>query len=231
MILAYTVQKEGDVMVEKLNGIPEAYAEVEGSAQFPEIHGIVYFFEVYGGTIVMAEIYGLPDEEKQDIGKFFAFHIHEGASCGGNGREAFGGTGMHFNPERTPHPEHAGDLPPLMSTHGAAWSAFYTGRFYPEDVVGKTVVIHSRPDDFKSQPSGDSGDKIACGEIREWQMEQGGMEPEVMEPHRPERRMQEPGMMMPEMMEPRTMNPGTVNPRTMQPDTTEPQPIQPRNLW
>ena len=47
--------------------------------------------------------------------------------------------------------------------------AVYTDRFYPEDVIGKTVVIHEKPDDFRTQPSGDSGEKIACGKIMEWQ--------------------------------------------------------------
>ena len=161
--------KEGDVMIENQNRMPEAFAQIAGSAEYPEIHGVVYFFDVYGGTVVMAEVYGLPDEEKQDIGKFFAFHIHEGGSCGGSGQEAFPNTGSHFNPEQTTHPGHVGDLPPLLSTHGGAWSAVYTGRFYPEEVIGKTVVIHSQPDDFKTQPAGDSGQKIACGEIKEWQ--------------------------------------------------------------
>ena len=44
----------------------------------------------------------------------------------------------------------------------------YTGRFMPEDVIGKTVVLHGMPDDFHTQPSGDSGMKIACGEIVPW---------------------------------------------------------------
>lgn len=157
-------------MVERLNGVPEAFAEVKGSDKYPEIHGMVYFFDVFGGTIVVAEIYGLPDEQEQDIGKFFAFHIHEGKDCGGNGSEAFSDSGGHFNPEHKEHPEHAGDLPPLLSTHGAAWSAVYTGRFHPEDVIGRTVIIHSQPDDFRSQPSGDSGEKIACGEIKEYML-------------------------------------------------------------
>ena len=41
----------------------------------------------------------------------------------------------------------------------------YTTRFFPEEVVGKTVVIHDMPDDFRTQPSGNSGEKIACGQI------------------------------------------------------------------
>ena len=39
--------------------------------------------------------------------------------------------------------------------------------FYPEDVIGKTVIIHALSDDFKTQPSGDAGEMIACGEIME----------------------------------------------------------------
>ena len=45
--------------------------------------------------------------------------------------------------------------------------AVYSGRFHPEDVIGRTLVIHLYPDDFQTQPSGDSGMKIACGVIRE----------------------------------------------------------------
>lgn len=56
-------------------------------------------------------------------------------------------------------------MPVLMGNHGMAWSEFYTDRFYPEDVVGKTVIIHDMADDFRSQPSGDAGEKIACGVI------------------------------------------------------------------
>lgn len=69
------------------------------------------------------------------------------------------------------HPRHAGDLPPVLSNDGTAWMEIYTGRFYPMDVVGRTIVLHEMPDDFKTQPSGDSGMKIACGEIKAWEQE------------------------------------------------------------
>lgn len=42
----------------------------------------------------------------------------------------------------------------------------FTGRFFVEDIIGRTVVIHSGPDDFYTQPSGNPGNKIACGVIR-----------------------------------------------------------------
>jgi len=61
---------------------------------------------------------------------------------------------------------HEGDLPPLMSYSGKAYMAVITDRFMINDIVGKTLVIHSDRDDFTTQPSGNAGTKIACGEIR-----------------------------------------------------------------
>jgi len=43
---------------------------------------------------------------------------------------------------------------------------FLTDRFTISEIIGKTIVIHISPDDFKSQPAGDAGKKIACGEIK-----------------------------------------------------------------
>lgn len=155
-------------MLEILNGVPEAFADVKGSEQFPDVHGMVYFFGVHGGTIVMAEIYGLPDAEQQYLGKFFGFHIDEGSECAGNMIDPFADTGADYNPDFEDHPQHAGDLPVLLSSHGSAWLAVYTGRFFPDDVIGRTVIIYDQPDDYRSQPFGDAGEKIACGEIQEW---------------------------------------------------------------
>lgn len=166
-------------MIEKLNGAPEAYADIRGTEDYPEIHGRVTFYDVFGGTVVMAEIYGLPDESNEEAGLFFGFHIHEGGSCTGDDSDPLKNTGGHYNPEGMEHPEHAGDLPPLLSTRGAAWLAVYTGRIHPEDVIGKTVVIHLQPDDLHSQPSGDSGEKIACGVIKEWTVRQESEEEEA----------------------------------------------------
>lgn len=145
--------------------MPDAYAQIRGSIEEANIHGTVYFYAMHGGTLVVADIYGLPETKDKDNGDFYGFHIHEGESCTGDGIDPFKNTGGHFNPEHTEHPKHAGDLPPLLANKGVAWSAVYTERFYPEEVIGRTVVIHAMADDFKTQPSGDSGMKMACGEI------------------------------------------------------------------
>ena len=72
---------------------------------------------------------------------------------------------MHYNPNGAEHPCHAGDLPPLFSAAGKAFMVFLTNRLSVNEVIGKTVVIHSNADDFTTQPSGNSGSKIACGII------------------------------------------------------------------
>ena len=70
------------------------------------------------------------------------------------------------NPNNCAHPFHAGDLPPVFESGGQSFMAVWTGRFNVNDVIGRTVILHSHMDDFSTQPAGNSGEKIACGEIR-----------------------------------------------------------------
>ena len=155
-----------EAMQKVITTASEAYAFVYGGKKYPHIKGFVYFFPLWGGTVVLADVAGLPTSEAACREKIFAFHIHEGSSCEENAEGDFPLTGSHLNPKDCPHPEHAGDLPPLFENDGYALSMFYTNRFVPEEIIGRTVVIHENPDDFKTQPSGDSGSKIACGEIK-----------------------------------------------------------------
>ncbi|MGI6007395.1 MAG: superoxide dismutase family protein [Ruminococcus sp.] len=143
----------------------QAQATIRGSQAFPDLTGVVYFYPLWNGTFIIAEIENLPSASQICEGKIFGFHIHDGGQCQDNADGPFGTTGRHFNPDGCLHPSHAGDLPPLFADEGYALSMFYTGRFYPEEAIGKTVVIHDMPDDFTSQPSGNSGTKIGCGEI------------------------------------------------------------------
>lgn len=141
------------------NRRPYAVAELHGGPQAPELGGTVQFFRCNGSTVVVADVYGLPDSQTG----YFGLHIHEGERCTG---EDFRDTLDHYNPDNVPHPGHAGDLPPLLGENGRAYLAVRTGRFRGRDVIGKTVVIHGLPDDFTSQPGGNAGTKIGCGEIR-----------------------------------------------------------------
>lgn len=139
-------------------GRPEVMANISGGDSAPGLFGSVKFYSIGNGCLVVVDIYGLPDS---DTG-IFGLHVHEGMSCTG---EAYADSGSHFNPTNGLHPNHAGDLPPLISCHGNAFMAVRTDRFTPWDVLDKTVIIHSGPDDFSTQPAGNAGEKIACGVI------------------------------------------------------------------
>lgn len=138
---------------------PDAVAQIAGGVEAPQLTGCVKFYQKNGSVLIVAEIVGLPT--KSETG-FFGFHIHQGRNCSGDG---FAGTEGHYNSTLQAHPEHAGDLPPLLQCHGNAYLSFKTDRFSVKDIIGRTVVIHSDPDDFHSQPAGNAGRKIACGVI------------------------------------------------------------------
>ena len=138
---------------------PDAVAQIQGGMEAPQLSGCVHFYQQNRCVLIVAEIFGLPRESETG---FFGFHIHQGGSCSGTD---FSETGSHYNPVDQVHPKHAGDLPPLICCRGNAYLAVKTDRFTVPDIIGKTVVIHSDPDDFHTQPVGNAGRKIACGVI------------------------------------------------------------------
>jgi Cu-Zn family superoxide dismutase len=120
------------------------------------------------GVRIRGSLQGLkPDSE-------FGFHIHENGDCSAPDASSAGG---HFNPTNAQHgnpsgdAHHAGDM--LNATSNADGVAevdamaegvtLRTGQ--ANDVFGKAVVLHEKPDDYATQPSGDSGARIACGVI------------------------------------------------------------------
>ena len=101
------------------------------------------------------------------------FHIHEKGDCSsGDGMS----TGGHFNPRGKPHAvhttpdRHTGDLPMLVAdASGNAMlvieldvMAIGSGE---SDIVGRGLIVHKDPDDFATQPTGNSGARVACGVI------------------------------------------------------------------
>ena len=138
---------------------PKAIDRIYGGKDYPQLSGTVRFFRGIDGVIVEVEVKGLPEPESG----FFGFHFHAGRSCTGEG---FAATGSHYNPGEDIHPQHAGDLPPLLANDGIAYKKVLSNRFAIEEIVGRTVIIHDAADDFRTQPSGNAGMKIACGVIQ-----------------------------------------------------------------
>jgi Cu-Zn family superoxide dismutase len=132
------------------------------------VRGAVTFIEAGSKVRVIAAVSGLnPNGE-------YGFHIHEAGDCSsGDGMSAKG----HFNPQGKPHAHagtaerHAGDLPSLKSdANGNATLNLeldiITVSPGPNSVVGRGLIVHVQPDDFKTQPTGNAGARSACAVIQ-----------------------------------------------------------------
>ena len=107
-------------------------------------------------------------------GQEHGFHVHEVGDCGsGDGMSAKG----HFNPYGKPHAHpstaerHAGDMPALKAdANGRAELTVeldvITVAAGPASVVGRGLIVHAQPDDYRTQPTGNAGARLACAVIR-----------------------------------------------------------------
>ena len=104
-------------------------------------------------------------------GKEHGFHVHEFGKCELPDFESAGG---HFNPTKAQHGEHLGDMPNARADENghATINAIVKGPNLvdkdgaPSAIIGKALIVHAMPDDYKTQPSGGSGARVACGVIR-----------------------------------------------------------------
>lgn len=146
-------------------GGPTATATLEPT-QGNTASGTVLFKQQDGHVMVHATLSGLAP------GQEHGFHVHEKGDCSsGDGLSA----GGHFNPTAQPHgpqatPHHAGDMPSLKAdAQGKADATFHlTGVTLGDDatsLIGRGVIVHAAPDDYKTQPTGNSGARLACGVI------------------------------------------------------------------
>lgn len=147
-----------------------AVANITGGPLAPSIRGTVTFTEVPGGTVVSVEMNGLPPYKPASQGKPqvgpHGFHIHESGNCILDKQtEPFMATGGHWNPTNQSHGNHAGDFPVLFSNDGYARMTFFTNKFTVKQLIGKAIIVHEGPDDYKKQPAGGAGRRLACGVI------------------------------------------------------------------
>ena len=122
----------------------------------------------YDKVEVAASISGLQPNQEH------GFHIHEKGDCSsGDGMSA----GGHFNPLGKPHAHpstsdrHAGDMQALKADDygNASYSATFdviTVTEGPTGIIGRGVIVHAQADDYKTQPTGNAGARLACGVIQ-----------------------------------------------------------------
>ena len=144
---------------------PRATAQLQptkGSKAFGEAT-----FEQIGDKVrILVNVQGLKPAQEH------GFHIHEVGDCSsGDGMSTKG----HFNPFGKPHAHpgsgHAGDLPALRAEKNghAKLDVMLEGitvKPGPASIVGRGLIVHADPDDYKTQPTGNAGARIACGVIR-----------------------------------------------------------------
>jgi superoxide dismutase, Cu-Zn family len=128
--------------------------------------GEIRVTETPHGLLLQGTLTGVPPGEH-------AIHVHETGKC----EPPFKTAGGHFNPGKKDHGAllpsgaHAGDLPNVFA---AADGTLKFELLTPDltlapgpnsvfDADGSSIVLHAKADDYRSQPAGDSGDRIACG--------------------------------------------------------------------
>lgn len=132
--------------------------------------GDVDLMQMPNGVLLKLSVKGLTPGEH-------AFHIHAVGKC----EAPFESAGPHFNPGNHKHglmtgPGHAGDMPNLHVLQSGELtveilnSAVTLEKGKPNSLFdgdGSSIVIHAGPDDYKSDPAGNSGDRITCGVIQQ----------------------------------------------------------------
>jgi Cu-Zn family superoxide dismutase len=131
-------------------------------------YGEVTFEQAGGKVRVLANVAGLKPNQEH------GFHVHDAGDCSsGDGMSTKG----HFNPHGKPHghfggaERHAGDLPALKADKAGrarldAELDIITVAAGPASVIGRGLIVHADPDDYKTQPTGNAGARISCGVIR-----------------------------------------------------------------
>lgn len=161
--------------------VPVAFAALAGCAAKPEpptavamlnptsgqqANGMVRLAQEGDRVVVRARVSGLAPNSEH------GFHVHEKGDCSAPDASS---AGEHLNPQGKPHgppmgEHHTGDLPSLKAdASGVATTNFEVkGTLLgagATDLIGKALVVHADPDDYMTQPSGNSGKRIACGVI------------------------------------------------------------------
>ncbi|MGE5425179.1 MAG: superoxide dismutase family protein [Syntrophothermus sp.] len=134
--------------------------------QNSRVSGTVTFTETASGIMIVADLTGLPKGSH-------GFHIHEKGDCTAPDGSSAGG---HFNPSQHQHGNrdsemrHTGDMGNIEADSSGKAHLEYLDKMMTFDgensIIGRSVIVHEKADDYKTQPTGNSGARIGCGIIR-----------------------------------------------------------------
>ncbi|MEO8387397.1 superoxide dismutase family protein [Polaromonas sp.] len=145
---------------------PRAVAQLQ-STTGNTASGTVSFVKKGDKVLVSGEIRGLKPNTEH------GFHVHEKGDCSsGDGMSA----GGHFNPTAQQHGNHSdmthhtGDLPSLKADAGGVARFSFESKTISvgsgaTNIVGKGLIVHRDPDDYKTQPTGNAGPRLACAVV------------------------------------------------------------------
>lgn len=150
--------------------VSHAEAKVSGTYADTTVDGTVKFDADSAGKIKMTLDLTIPKK----AGKSIAVHLHEHGNCGDTAMLAHG----HWNPTNTQHGKwasasfHLGDIGNVkLNAQGKGTMTLTTdlwtlGGSPDKNILGKAVIVHGGMDDYKTQPTGNSGSRIGCGVIQ-----------------------------------------------------------------
>lgn len=151
-----------------------AFAQSRGQAAFVDRKGApigtATLVQTPAGVLIAMEVRGLPAGE-------LAFHVHERGACEPD--KGFETAGGHYNPRGQAHGyradkgPHAGDMPNQVVPESGVLRAQVLNHMVTLDrgdatlfdADGSALVLHAKPDDYRSQPAGAAGDRIACAVV------------------------------------------------------------------
>lgn len=172
MPMAFTLffsscEKREEQPSEKREMVTEAYAEIEPT-KGNQTKGKVTFTVIPNeGIKVIADLEGLKPSGKH------GFHVHEFGDCSKSDASS---AGSHFNPTHKQHAgpddsnRHIGDLGNATADENGKAHYERIDKVIqlngPNSILGKSVIVHSNPDDYKTQPTGNAGGRVGCGVIK-----------------------------------------------------------------
>jgi len=144
--------------------------KLQGAADDSDFAGTLTITPEGDGVRIVADVAGVDKDGKHGL------HVHENGMCEhhpAGEAKPFSTAGGHFDPAGASHacpptdPRHAGDLGNIEVSGGKGHLELFVANLTLDQLMGKAIILHADEDDCTTQPTGNSGGRIACGVVAE----------------------------------------------------------------